>query len=140
MIRIAGIDHVVLRVSNLERMLRFYAEVLGVQIEKSQEAIGLWQLRAGDALIDMVTIDGPLGRARGAASGREGPNVDHICLRVRPWDSPAIIEHLRGHGIEAEIVTRYGADGDGPSIYLSDPEGNALELKGPPWPSTSHHT
>jgi len=39
---------------------------------------------------------------------------------------------LKSHGIEAEIKSRYGADGDGPSIYLRDPEGNGVELKGPP--------
>jgi glyoxylase I family protein len=139
MIRVAGIDHVVLRVSDLERMLRFYSDVLGIRLEKSQESMGLWQLRAGDALIDMVTVDGPLGRAGGAGPAREGRNVDHICLRVRPWDGPAILEHLSRHKIEAEIVNRYGAEGDGPSIYLTDPEGNALELKGVPWPSTEHH-
>jgi catechol 2,3-dioxygenase-like lactoylglutathione lyase family enzyme len=69
----------------------------------------------------------------GAAPGKEGRNVDHICFRVLPWDGEAILAFLAGHGIEAEIVSRYGADGDGPSIYLADPEGNNLELKGPPW-------
>jgi catechol 2,3-dioxygenase-like lactoylglutathione lyase family enzyme len=52
---------------------------------------------------------------------------------VLPWDGAAVLEHLRGHGIEGEIVSRYGADGDGPSVYVTDPEGNNIELKGPPW-------
>jgi glyoxylase I family protein len=133
MINLAGIDHVVLRVADLDRALGFYA-MLGARVEKVQAEIGLWQLRAGTALIDLVPVDGKLGRMGGAAPGREGRNVDHICLRVFPWDGEAILAHLRQHGIEGEIVSRYGAEGDGPSIYLSDPEGNALELKGPPWP------
>ena len=132
MINLTGIDHVVLRVADLERAMRFYEQVLGAKLEKKQEAIGLYQLRAGSSLIDLVPVDGPLGRQGGAPPGPEGRNVDHICFRVSPWDGDAILDHLRGHGIETEIVTRYGAEGDGPSIYLSDPEGNGLELKGPP--------
>lgn len=132
MIKLAGIDHVVLRVSDLERAMRFYEQVLGATLEKKQESIGLYQLRAGTSLVDLVPIDGPLGREGGAPPGAEGRNVDHICFRVLPWDGEAILTHLRAHGIESEIVTRYGAQGDGPFIYLSDPEGNGLELKGPP--------
>jgi catechol 2,3-dioxygenase-like lactoylglutathione lyase family enzyme len=134
MIDIQAIDHVVLRVVDLDRVLRFYVEVLGARVEKVQAEIDLWQLRAGNALIDLVPVDGRLGRIGGAAPGKEGRNVDHICFRVMPWDGEAILAHLRQHGIETEIVSRYGAEGDGPSVYLSDPEGNNLELKGPPWP------
>jgi glyoxylase I family protein len=133
MITIQAIDHVVLRVVDLEKMARFYTEVLGARFEKHQEAIGLYQLRVGTALIDLVPVSGQLGSAGGAAPGPEGRNVDHICFRVLPWNGEAILTELQGHGIAAEIVSRYGAEGEGPSIYLSDPEGNALELKGPPW-------
>lgn len=133
MITIRDIDHVVLRIRDLDRVAAFYIDVLGARWEKTQEAIGLYQLRVGTSLIDLVPIDGQLGRAGGAAPGRDGRNVEHICFRVLPWDGPAVLAHLAGHGIEGEIVSRYGADGDGPSIYLSDPEGNLLELKGPPW-------
>lgn len=133
MITIRAIDHVVLRVVDLDTVARFYVDILGARFEKHQEAVGLYQLRVGNALIDLVPVDGKLGRMGGAAPGAEGRNVDHICFRVLPWDGEAILAELRGHGIEAEIVSRYGAEGDGPSIYLSDPEGNNLELKGPPW-------
>ena len=133
MITIQNIDHVVLRVSDLDKVAGFYIDVLGARWDKKQEAIGLYQLRAGTSLIDLVPIDGKLGRMGGAAPGEGGRNVDHICFRVLPWDGQAILAHLAGHGMEGEIVSRYGADGDGPSIYLADPEGNHLELKGPPW-------
>jgi catechol 2,3-dioxygenase-like lactoylglutathione lyase family enzyme len=133
MINIQAIDHVVFRVVDLERTASFYINVLGARWEKKQEEIGLYQLRVGTALIDLVPIDGKIGRMGGAAPGSEGRNVDHVCFRVLPWNGEAILAHLREHGIESEIVTRYGAEGDGPSIYLSDPEGNNLELKGPPW-------
>ena len=134
MIAIRNIDHVVFRVRDLDRMARFYTEVLGAAFEKHQEELGLYQLRVGTSLIDLVPVDGPIGREGGAAPGREGRNVDHVCFRVLPWDEPAIVAHLAKHGIEAKILSRYGADGEGPSIYLHDPEGNMLELKGPPWP------
>jgi len=133
MINIVAIDHVVLRVSDLDRMVDFYTEVVGARVEKVQEEIGLWQLRVGSALIDLVPVEGKLGRMGGAAPGREGRNLDHVCLRVLPWDGEAILAHLKRHGIASEIVSRYGAEGHGPSIYLADPEGNELELKGPPW-------
>lgn len=133
MITIQAIDHVVLRVIDLDRMARFYTDVLGARFEKHQEAIGLYQLRVGTALIDLVPVDKKLGAMGGAAPGAEGRNVDHICFRVLPWNGEAVLAELKSHGIEAEIVSRYGAEGDGPSIYLSDPEGNNLELKGPPW-------
>ena len=135
MITIQAIDHVVFRVVDLEATSRFYIDVLGARWEKKQEDIGLYQLRVGGALIDLVPIDGKLGAMGGAAPAREGRNVDHVCFRVVPWKGETVLAHLRAHGIESEIVSRYGAEGDGPSIYLSDPEGNNLELKGPPWAS-----
>jgi catechol 2,3-dioxygenase-like lactoylglutathione lyase family enzyme len=123
----------VLRVSDLDAMLRFYAGVLGCAVERRRDDIGLVQLRAGRSLIDLVTVDGPIGRAGGAAPGREGRNLDHFCLRVEPFDEAAIRAALRAAGIEAgALEQRYGAEGEGPSIYLDDPEGNVVELKGPP--------
>lgn len=132
-IRLREIDHLVLRVVDLDRMLRFYCDVLGCSIERRQEAIGLVQLRAGRSLLDLVPVSGELGRAGGAAPGKEGRNLDHFCFRVEPFDEAAIREHLAAHHVQAgPLATRYGAEGAGPSIYLSDPEGNVVELKGPP--------
>jgi catechol 2,3-dioxygenase-like lactoylglutathione lyase family enzyme len=131
--RIREIDHLVLRVVDLDRMLRFYGDALGCSVERRQDAIGLVQLRAGRSLIDLVPVDGKLGRAGGAAPGAEGRNLDHLCLRVEPFDAAAIQRHLAAHGVDAGAVeSRYGAEGEGPSIYLADPEGNVVELKGPP--------
>jgi catechol 2,3-dioxygenase-like lactoylglutathione lyase family enzyme len=134
MIHIQEIDHVVLRVVDLDRMLRFYCDVLGCQIEREQIEIGLTQLRAGRSLIDLVTVDGVLGRAGGAAPSGSGRNMDHFCLRVEPFDAAAIQAHLRQRGLNpGEVASRYGAEGQGPSIYVEDPEGNTVELKGPHW-------
>ena len=133
MINITAIDHVVLRVVDLERVGAFYTDVLGARWERRREDIGLYQLRIGSSLIDLVPVDSKLGQAGGAAPGEEGRNVDHVAFRVLPWNGEAILAYLQDHGIAAEIASRYGAEGDGPSIYLTDPEGNGLELKGPPW-------
>ena len=132
MINIQAIDHVVFRVADLDPVVRFYIDVLGARWEKKQESIGLYQLRIGNALVDLVPVDGKLGAMGGAAPADGGRNVDHVCFRVLPWDAEAILSHLRSNGIEREIVSRYGAEGSGPSIYITDPEGNNLELKGPP--------
>lgn len=130
---IRGIDHLVLRIRDEKAMLAFYIEALGCELEKRQDELGLIQLRAGDALIDLVPVDGPLGRRGGPAPGREGHNLDHFCLRLAPFDEAAIRAHLAAHGITAgDTQRRYGAEGYGPSLYLQDPEGNTVELKGPP--------
>jgi glyoxylase I family protein len=111
---IREIDHVVLRVADLQRSLAFYEGILGCTRERHQEALGLMQLRAGRSLIDLVTLDGELGRAGGAAAGPEGRNVDHLCLRIEPFDAEALLAYLRAHGVEpGEIKPRFGADGRG---------------------------
>ncbi len=133
MIRIRDIDHVVLRVKDLERMIDFYCRVIGCTVERRRDDLGLVHLRAGRSQIDLVPVDGPLGRAGGAAPGAEGRNLDHVCLRVEPFDEAAIVRHLQAHGARVgEIAQRFGADGTGPSMYVHDPEGNVVELKGPP--------
>ncbi|MFC4272507.1 VOC family protein [Sneathiella chungangensis] len=133
MFKIKHIDHLVLRVTDLQKMMDFYIKALGCTLEKTQEEIGLYQLRAGGSLIDLVTIDGTLGRMGGAAPGKEGRNLDHFCLSLETFDEGEIRAHLKSHGIDpGEVKSRYGADGQGPSFYLSDPEGNVVELKGPP--------
>jgi catechol 2,3-dioxygenase-like lactoylglutathione lyase family enzyme len=134
MIRITGLDHVVLRAANLDSMVAFYRDVLGCTVERqSSPEFGLVQLRAGNALIDIVSVDGTLGRPGGAAPGNEGRNMDHFCVRLEPFDEAAIRAHLDRFGVRgSDLETRYGAEGNGPSIYIQDPEGNTVELKGPP--------
>ncbi len=122
---IKGLDHVVLRVADLDRAIRFYCEVLGCREERRVESINLVQLRAGAALVDLILADGQ--RAEG------GANMDHFALRIAPFDEAALRAHLESHGVEVgEVATRYGAEGSGPSLYIRDPDGNTVELKGPP--------
>lgn len=131
-VRVLGFDHIVLRIRDKDRMVAFYTEVLGLSVDRDRPEIGLTHIRAGAQMIDLVTLDGPLGRMGGGGPGREGRNLDHFALQVRPFDEPAIRAHLAAHGVEVvEEGQRYGADGTGFSLYIRDPEGNTVELKGP---------
>jgi glyoxylase I family protein len=131
-IRIAGLDHLVLRVSDLEVMIAFYCNILGAEILWRRPNLGLVHLRVGSDMLDLVPVDGPLGQKGGAAPGAEGRNLDHFCFRVEPFDRDAIVRHLEAHQVEVgEIRPRFGSEGTGVSIYLADPEGNMVELKGP---------
>lgn len=131
---IIGIDHLVLRVRDLDRMVRFYCDVLGCRVERVQNEIGLTQIRAGRSLIDLVPVDGTLGRMGGAAPGKEARNLDHFCVTIEGYDEVKIRAYLSARGVAiGEAGSRYGAEGEGPSLYVNDPEDNVVELKGPPW-------
>ena len=132
MLNIRDIDHVVLRVRDIKAMERFYCEVLGAKYVAYRPEFGMTHLRAGASMIDLVAVDGPLGKPGGGPAGREGRNMDHLCLRIEPFDQEAIVAHLKRHGVHVgDIRERFGAEGNGISVYLSDPEGNTVELKGP---------
>jgi len=132
-IEIRGLDHVVLRVSDLARSLRFYVEMLGCSEERRSDALGLVQLRAGANLIDLIDVSSPLGKLGGPAAGAQARNVDHIALQLAHFDAVRIAEHLAAFGVEpGDVAPRYGALGMGPSMYVRDPDGNVVELKGPP--------
>ncbi|NAW68351.1 VOC family protein [Vibrio sp. V27_P1S3P104] len=131
MLTIHGLDHVVLRTTKLEKMLDFYCTVLGCQIERVlPEELGLTQLRAGSALIDLVTVNSELGQEGGKPPQQDGRNVDHLCLQISPLAEAALIHYLDHHQIpHSGFAKRYGAQGFGRSIYIEDPEGNVIELK-----------
>ena len=134
-IEILGLDHVVVRVADLSRALRFYVDALGCREERRLDALGLVQLRAGASLIDLVAVDSPLGKAGGGPPAPQGRNVDHFCVQLAAFDEAALRDHLTAHGIApGDVGTRYGALGNGPSMYIRDPDGNTVELKGPPDP------
>jgi len=130
------IDHLVLRVQDTERSIVFYRDLLGVEVVKRRDDLGLVHLRAGVSMIDLVAVDGPLGRKGGVAASETGRNLDHLCLRIEPFDEAAILAHLEAHGVPrgAKAQINFGAEGNGPSIYFSDPDGNSVELKGPAVP------
>ena len=127
--RVQGIDHIVLRVRELARALEFYRDVLGCEVERAEAAVGLTQLRAGRSLIDLVTLEGPLGR--GPRPQHAGHNVEHFCLTLAPFQEESLMAWLAAHGVRTEPpALRYGAEGQGRSFYIQDPDGNRVELKG----------
>ncbi len=131
MIKIAGLDHIVLRTSHMEEMLYFYGTVLGCPVERElSPEFGLVQLRAGTALIDLVSVDSELGRAGGGPPTEADNNMDHFCMQVTPQPEEEISRYLASHGIKVgPFERRYGAQGYGNSVYLCDPEGNTVELR-----------
>ncbi len=127
------LDHVVLRVKDIDKSIAFYREVIGADVEREMADFGLYQLRIGGALIDLVPVDSPLGQQGGGPPVSDGKNLDHFAIRIEPFEVEAIKSHLSDHGVEVgDLGIRYGAEGNGPSVYIQDPDGNTVELKGPP--------
>jgi glyoxylase I family protein len=130
--QILTLDHAVIRAIDLAAMTSFYTDVLGLSLDREVPELGLVHLRAGRSMIDLISVSGKLGAPGGAAPGSEGRNMDHLCLRIEPFDEPALRARFAAHGVVlSEIHDNYGAEGMGPSVYLQDPEGNVIELKGP---------
>ncbi|MFM8604643.1 MAG: VOC family protein [Cyanobium sp.] len=135
-----GLDPVVLRVADPAALSAWYTEVLGCRVERVLPDFGLIQLRAGASLIDLADLARPAGAASGLPGGAVGRNLDHLCLRLESFDADAIRAHLERHGVGCgPVERRYGADGHGPSLYLEDPEGNRIELKGLADPDQREH-
>lgn len=128
---VTTIDHVVLRCVDVQSMIHFYCDTLGFTVAKRNEKLGLIHLRGGNAMVDLVAASGETGRAGGVAAGREGRNMDHLCLRIEPFDLASLTQYFAAKGVTLQDPhTRFGAQGDGLSFYISDPEGNRVELKG----------
>ena len=87
-----GIDHVVIRARDIKTMMSFYLDVLNCEIEREVPDIGLYRLRAGRALFDLVDMNSTLGAEGGAPPGAEAHNMDHLCLRIEPWNPEAIFD------------------------------------------------
>jgi glyoxylase I family protein len=118
MLTIRGIDHVVLRVRDIVRMRKFYCEVLGASHVAYRPEFGMSHLRAGAAMIDLLEVTDPI----------EGRNMDHLCLRIEPFDQQAIVAHLKKYGVAVgDIKNRFGAEGNGTST-----ESRRLEVPGGP--------
>ena len=132
-LKILGIDHIVLRTSRTQQMLNFYQNVLSCRLERELPELGLIQLRAGSALIDIVPVNSELGRLGGGPPSQGGRNLEHFCLTVAELDESQLLQYLADHDIDAgEPAERYGASGFSRSVYIHDPEGNVVELKLPP--------
>ncbi len=123
---VLGIDHVVVCVSDVERALEFYCGVLGLVKEGTASSGRITQLRAGRSVVDICSGGSP------ASEAPDGRNMDHFALRIEPFDEDALRAYLGSHGVEiGKAGPRTGAEGRGPAIYIDDPDGNMIELKGP---------
>ncbi len=133
---IKRLDHLVLRVQDLQRAVAFYRDVLGCTVARERPTLGMVHLHAGSSMIDLVSVEGALGSRGGPAAGAQGRNLEHLCLRIEPFDEAALREHLTMHGVsvDGQVSSNLGAEGDGLSLYLRDPDGNGVELKGPASP------
>jgi glyoxylase I family protein len=131
MIKPLALDHIVLRTEHYRELIKFYCDVIGCTLERETSVeFGLTQLRAGNALIDIVDVNGELGKAGGAAPGPTGNNLDHFCLQIEPFDEAELVAYLQSHGIDCgEFNERNGAQGMGRSLYISDIDGNTVELR-----------
>jgi len=142
---ILNLDHLVLRTRDLPRLRDFYLE-LGCSIERDRRAdLGMIQLRIGTSMLDIVDVHGPIGQSGGKGGATDDNldhgnldhrNLDHYAVRIEPYDEVAILAFCEARGIQAEAPSfpLLGADGYGPAVYITDPDGNRLELKGPPNP------
>jgi len=133
-IKVTELDHIVLNVGNIDRSLRFYTEVLGLQPERLDEfkagKVGFPSVRInGDTIIDLFPT-------RGAADSdnqtekRQG-NLNHFCMVVEQQDFSGIVGYLAQHGITVREgpISRWGARGRATSVYFLDPDGNEVEIR-----------
>ena len=129
--QIVDLDHIVLRVKDVERAIEFYTGTLGLAPHRLEE------FRAGEVpfpcarvndhtIIDLLpwTEDEPVG---------DGPrNLDHFCMAVKEIDMAEFAEYLQSEGVTVHSERtgrRSGAQGMADSIYIKDTEGNTIELR-----------
>lgn len=129
MLNVSGMDHIVLNVADVERSVAFYRDVLGLGIER------LDQWRAGQAPFPSVRLNADtlidiVGREESARAGRV-ENMNHFCLVVTDEALEPAMAHLAAHGVPVTTgpARRWGAHGDGASIYFRDPDGNEIEVR-----------
>lgn len=121
----------VLIVSDLARSLAFYRDVLGLEVDRRRDDLRMIHMRAGSSLVDLQEADARV-RSHDAGSGPKAThNLDHLCLKIADFDAETARAELIQLGISVgEMDVRYGASGHGQSLYLQDPDGNGLELRG----------
>ena len=123
MVRVVGLDHLVLLCSDVERSLTFYCDQLGL------EAVRLEQWRQGEAPFPSVRVDATtiIDLLAGA---RDGTNVDHFCLVLGATDLRALAASGEYDVVgEGAVDGLFGAQGYATSLYVRDPDGNVIELR-----------
>ena len=131
MMNVIAMDHIVLNVHNMDAMLDFYINVLGLQGERIEAfndgKVSFHSVRiSADTLIDLFPM-----AEKGAASGPVEKRLNHFCMVIEPTEMPDVVAHLEAHGVTIDEgpATRWGAHGNATSIYFNDPEGNRIEIR-----------
>jgi catechol 2,3-dioxygenase-like lactoylglutathione lyase family enzyme len=118
-LRVTGLDHVVLCCSDVERSLAFYCDTLGLQPDRLEE----W--RRGEVPFPSVRIS-PTTVIDLFAKAPAGVNMEHMCLVIEPTDLDVVADAFPGSSRADRL---YGAQGFASSVYISDPDGNTIELR-----------
>lgn len=121
MIRVTELDHIVLNSADVERSLAWYVGELGLEPVRVDE----W--RRGEVFFPSVRVNGSTIIDL-MHMPRVGENVDHFCLVIEPTDLDAVAGSGRFEVVDGP-GTRFGARGDGTSLYVRDPDGNVVELR-----------
>jgi len=119
--RLHALDHIVLNVADVERSLSWYIDLVGmapVRVDDWRRGEAFFpSVRVNEStIIDLVRLD------------RSGTNMDHLCLVVDAADVDAIAADERFSVIEGPDI-RFGARGNGRSVYVNDPDGNTVEFR-----------
>ena len=130
LVTITEMDHIVLRVSDVEASLSFYSEILGLPVERVD------QWRAGEVRFPSVRLNADtiidLFASDQEPIGKEGAkNQDHYCMVIEPTDMEALKAEFEAIGVEIQAGPgkRWGSHGDGISLYIYDPDDNVVELR-----------
>lgn len=133
-IKITELDHIVLNVSDIDRSLAFYTQVLGLKGERVGEfkegKVGFPSVRINEhTIIDLFPLKGT-DSAQKSGEKTKG-NLNHFCLVVEKEDFSGIIDYLKDHSVPIHQgpISRWGARGRATSVYFLDPDGNELEIR-----------
>lgn len=133
MFKIKRLDHLVIRTQNIKEMISFYCFVLGYKMQRDNlKESGLIELNAGESMIDLFDISNSnLNNDKKLECDKDIKNLDHFCILLDEFDETEIKVHLKSFGVDfGDIEMNYGSSGYGPSLYIFDPDGNKIELKG----------
>lgn len=132
MFTMTAMDHIVLNVRDMATILDFYQRVLGLEAERleafQQGKVPFPSVRINaDTVIDLF----PTAPSADGEAVAERSDLNHFCLVLNKADMAPFMAHLQANGvvIEEGPATRWGAHGNGTSIYFSDPEKRRIEVR-----------